>query len=67
MVMGGITDEVLFYGGIVLAAFSFFALVIYILIFRTGTVRLDAQLDLEYGFQEKPEKNTDKRSPACQK
>lgn len=67
MVMGGITDEVLFYGGIVLAAFSFFALVIYLLIFKIGTVRLDVRLDQEYGPGEKRTKTTGKRSRECQK
>lgn len=47
------TDEILFYGGIVVAAGSFFTAVVYFLISQIRRVRLNARLDIEYGEKEK--------------
>lgn len=47
------TDEILFYGGIVVAAGSFFVAVVYFLISQIRGVRLNAKLDIEYGEKEK--------------
>lgn len=51
--MDWFTDEILFYGGIVVAAGSFFTAVIYFLISQIRKVRLNARLDIEYGEREK--------------
>ena len=51
-----ITNEMMFYGGIILAAVSGTVLVIYLLTARMRRFRLDAQLDQEYGKTEKNRK-----------
>lgn len=51
--MNWFTDEILFYGGIVVAAGSFFIAVVYFLISQIRGVRLNAKLDIEYGEKEK--------------
>ena len=49
--MEWITDRVFFYGGIALAVIALAALMIYLLAFKIGTIRLEAQMDKEYGAQ----------------
>lgn len=51
--MSWLTDEILFYSGAVFAGISLVALAIYFCISRIHAVRLDAQLDTEYGPEEK--------------
>lgn len=51
-----ITNEMMFYGGIVLAAVSALTMIIYLLIARMRKLRLNAQLDQEYGTSEKDKK-----------
>lgn len=56
--MGFLTDEFLFYGGIITAGVSAAALIVSLLMFRIGKLTLDSKLDAEYG--ERPHKNKKK-------
>ncbi len=47
--MAGITNEMMFYGGIALAALSAAGLAVYLLLFRLRKQRLNMRLDEEYG------------------
>jgi hypothetical protein len=47
--MDFLSNEFLFYGGIVLAAGALVVLVIYLFISKIGAIRLDIKLDSEYG------------------
>lgn len=47
--MNWLTNEVLFYGGIVIAAGSLAAALFYFFITQIKKVRLEAKLDMEYG------------------
>ena len=51
--MEWITDELLFYGGMAIAACSLLALLLCVCIFQIKKVRLNARLDAEYGEQKK--------------
>lgn len=44
-----LTNEMMFYGGIALAGTSILGMVIYFLIARMRRMKLDMQLDQEYG------------------
>ncbi|MBS6395813.1 MAG: hypothetical protein KH452_01495 [Clostridiales bacterium] len=48
----GITDEMMFYGGMVLTAAGVLGLVIYLLTARLRGMKLDLRLDQEYGKTE---------------
>ncbi len=48
-----LTDELLFYGGITAAAGSFLIAVLYFCILQVKRIRLNTQLDTEYGKKEK--------------
>lgn len=47
--MNWLTNELLFYGGMAVAIGSLIAAILYFCISQIGKVRLDAQLDAEYG------------------
>lgn len=47
--MSGVSNEMMFYGGIILTAVSAAGLIIYLLLYRLRKLRLDIQLDQEYG------------------
>lgn len=51
--MNWLTNEILFYGGIILAGGSLLFAVIYFCVSRIKAVKLNAQLDAEYGNREK--------------
>ncbi len=51
--MNWFTDEILFYGGIVVIAGSLMAAVLYFFVSQIRKVRLNAQLDAEYGEKDK--------------
>jgi len=47
------TDEILFYGGMAVAAGSFMIAILYFSISQVRKVRLDTRLDVEYGEKDK--------------
>ena len=49
----GLTNEILFYGGIILAGCTLLTGFIYLCISHIQKIRLDAQLDAEYGIKKK--------------
>lgn len=51
-----ITNEVMFYGGIILAAMSGFIMLIYLLTAKMRKMKLELQLDQEYGKSGKDKK-----------
>lgn len=51
--MQWITNEVLFYGGIIFAGGSLLLAIIYFCVVRIKFIKLNAQLDTEYGEQDK--------------
>ncbi len=51
--MAEMTDELLFYGGLILAGGSLVTAVFCFCIFQMNKIRLIARLDMEYGKQEK--------------
>lgn len=48
-----ITNEMMFYGGIILVAASALGMILYLLVARLKKIKLDMQLDQEYGKAEK--------------
>lgn len=53
--MDWLTNEVMFYGGIIIAGSSLAAAVIYLVVSHIRKIRIDMQLDEEYGKIEVPE------------
>ncbi len=51
--MNLLTDEVLFYGGIIITGCSLLLAIIFLCISKIKKIRLDAQLDEEYGKRKK--------------
>lgn len=51
--MMDITNETMFYGGIVLTVISILGMSLYLLVARLKKMKLDIQLDQEYGKTEK--------------
>lgn len=51
--MEWLTNEVLFYGGLVITGGSVLSAIIYFFISRIKSVNLNAQLDAEYGARER--------------
>jgi len=47
--MDWLTDEILFYGGIAIAAISLIAAIFYFSLSQIRRIRLNARLDAEYG------------------
>lgn len=47
--MEGITNEIMFYGGIILAGSSALLTIIFFCISKVKAIKLNAQLNLEYG------------------
>lgn len=52
-------NDLFFYGGLVLSAFSVFMLIISILLGRLKKARLDAELDEEYGREKGKKRDGD--------
>lgn len=50
--MGWMTDEILFYGGTAVAAFSFVLAIVYFIVSHIHRLHLDLQLEKEYGKEE---------------
>lgn len=50
--MEWLTNEVLFYGGIAVAACSFLFAIVYFIVSHIRRIHLDSQLDREYGKKE---------------
>lgn len=59
--MEWLTDEVLFYGGLVTAGVSLIMLILSVLIGRIRKLRLNMKLDAEYGPEEKGSGSRKKR------
>jgi hypothetical protein len=53
LLIDGLTNEILFYGGLAIAGGTLFAAFIYLSISHIKKIRLDAQLDAEYGKRNK--------------
>ena len=53
LLIDGLTNEILFYGGLAIAGGTLLAAFIYLCIWHIKKVRLDAQLDVEYGKRDK--------------
>lgn len=53
LIMTWLTNELLFYGGIAVAVFSIAVLIIGLCILKMKRIRLNAQMDKEYGEQKK--------------
>lgn len=51
--MNVLTDEVLFYGGIIIIGCSLLLAIIFLCVSKIKKIRLDAQLDAEYGKSKK--------------
>lgn len=51
--MEWLTDEILFYGGLIMGGIVLAALVVYLCVSRVGLAKLNARLDAEYGEREK--------------
>ena len=47
--MNLVTDEILFYGGLILAGLAGVSGIIYFLLYRIKRMRLESQMDKEYG------------------
>lgn len=47
--MEWLTDEIMFYGGVAVAGGSALAAIIFFCIFKVKKIKLNAQLDREYG------------------
>lgn len=47
--MNWMTDEMLFYGGLIIAGCSLGAAILYFCVSQIGMIRLKTQLDAEYG------------------
>lgn len=52
--MDWMTNETIFYGGIIIASCSLLAALVFFFIFKIKKINLDAQLDAEYGKKVKP-------------
>ena len=53
LLIDGLTNEILFYGGLAIAGGTLFAAFICLSISHIKKIRLDAQLDAEYGKRNK--------------
>ena len=53
--MDWLTNEIMFYGGIIIAGSSLSVAVIYLVVSHIRKIRIDMQLDEEYGKIEVPE------------
>lgn len=51
--MDWLTNEVLFYGGIIITGYSILSAIIFLCVSKIKAVRLNAQLDAEYGERKK--------------
>lgn len=51
--MGILSDEFLFYGGLIFAGVSALVSILYLSLTRVKKIRLDAKMDAEYGRPEK--------------
>lgn len=51
--MGWLTDEILFYGGLIMGGIVLIVLIIYLFVSRVRLAKLNARLDAEYGEREK--------------
>ena len=51
--MDWLTNEVLFYGGIIITGCSILSAIIFLCVTKIKAVRLNAQLDAEYGERKK--------------
>lgn len=47
--MSWLTDEILFYGGMIVAGGSFLMAILYFCVAKVQAVKLEAQLNAEYG------------------
>lgn len=64
--MEWLTNEILFYGGIIIVIVSLLTAIMLFFIFKIKGIRLGAELDSEYG-EEKNAKGGYKRETSCQK
>ncbi len=53
LLIDGLTNEILFYGGLAIAGGTLLVAFIYLSISHIKKIRLDAQLDAEYGKRNK--------------
>ena len=57
MVCFSMSNEMMFYGGIIIAGFSLFAVIIYMFISQINFIKLNSKLNLEYGEKNKRKKH----------
>lgn len=55
--MGWITNEMMFYGGIILAGSSALLAIIFFCIFKVKSIKLNTQLNREYGEKQQINKS----------
>ncbi len=59
--MSEISNEMLFYGGLAIAGLAAVILIIFLIVFFIGKIKLNLKFDMEYGAKPKKTKNKKRR------